>query len=368
MNPTLLRDPYVRLFLAFALTALAACSGTEAPGTFCPTLDDQGPVLSPDSTYILVAHGLSEDWIAGSLSGTVPDLLSEPGLTGRTPNDMDVVDDKLYVVNSGDNTISVIDLSSGFTTGCIEVGTGTNPWEFMVDPTNPERAWVTTFLSGEILELDLPGTRVLRRRTIEPAMEGLFVTDSLVMVTLTGFEGTEGGFGEGSVAVLDKQTLDELRRLPVPTNPQFLFRGADGNIHVVCSGNFDISPSGISGQVARLTPDGSAVLDTLSLGGSPARAALAPDGTAFVTAFFGGLMAYDSMNFTVLNDINNPISPETGFTDVMVTGGTAYAANFDVDAILVVDVSTRSIDVSTRSIVGDLLVRDGPIAVALYPR
>ena len=192
-------------------------------------------------------------------------------------------------------------------------------------------------------------------------MEGLFVTDSLIMVTLTGFEGTEGSFGEGSVAILDKQNLDELRRLPVPTNPQFLFLGADDNIHVVCSGDFDTSPGGIPGRVARLTPDGTAVLDTLSLGGSPARAALAPDGTAFVTAFFGGLMAYDSMNFRVLNDISNPISPETGFTDVVVAGGAVYAANFDVDALLVVDSSTRNI-------LGDLLVRDGPIAVAIYPR
>jgi DNA-binding beta-propeller fold protein YncE len=72
-------------------------------------------------------------------------------------------------------------------------------------------------------------------------------------------------------------------------------------------------------------------------------------------------MAYDSMNFTVLNDINNPISPETGFTDVVVAGGAVYAANFDVDAILVVDPSTRNV-------LGDLLVRDGPIAVATYPR
>ena len=93
----------------------------------------------------------------------------------------------------------------------------------------------------------------------------------------------------------------------------------------------------------------------------PTVTAAANDTYAFVTAFFGGLMAYDTNTFTRLNDISNPIHPATGFTDVVVQNGTVYAVNFDVDAMLIVDPSSRSV-------IGDLLVRDGPIAIVAYPR
>ena len=343
------------------LLALAACSGTESPGTFCPTAGDQGPALAAGEPYLLVAHSLSENWVAAPLTGSDPAPLPGAGLTGRSPNDIDGVGDRIYVTNSGDNTVSVIDPATGRTTGCIDLGAGSNPWLFAVDPVDSTRAWMTTFLSGEIVELDLTRSRVRRRQGVAPGLEGLLVDSTTVWVTLTGFEGTEGSFGDGFVIGLDRSTLAERFRHPVPTNPQFLVRGADDRIHVISSGNFDPSPSGIPGAVVRIEADGSAVLDTLTLGGSPARAVLAPDGRIFLAAFFGGVMAYDSATLSPLHDAGNPISAETGFSDVTIAGGRLYAANFDLDAILVVDLQSDQI-------VDDFLVRDGPIALASAPR
>jgi YVTN family beta-propeller protein len=279
--------------------------------------------------------------------------LPKRGLTGSAPNDVDVSGDRLYIVNSGDNTISVIDLASGTPAGCIGTGTGTNPWALFVDPVDPTRGWVTTFLTGEILELDLAGMHVLRRKVVGAGLEGIFVTDTRVVVTLTGYQGDIGAFGDGTVIFLDRGTLDETARLSVPANAQFVFRGADDRFHVVCTGDF----AGVTGRIARIEADASAVRDTLVLGGSPGQATLGPDGNAYVAGYFGGLQVYHSVAFT----LGTPLSNDIGFYSVVVADTTLYAANFEQDAVTVVGLTSGTV-IQTLPMAGD-----GPVALALYP-
>jgi YVTN family beta-propeller protein len=345
----------------FALTIsvslfLFGCGDETAEKTLCPATNVQGPALASGQPYLLVVNGLSEEWMAARVdsSGLIP--LSKRGLTGESPNDMDVNGNLLYVVNSGDNTISIIDLATGITVGCIDVGSGANPWEFSVDPSDSTRGWVTTFLSGDLLELDLNARSVLRRKHVGPAMEGLFVTESEVSITLTGFLGAEGRFENGTVVTFQKHSLEEIHRHPVPPNPQFIFEGADDRFHVVCTGNYDTGPAGVPGQIVRIESDWSAVRDTLVVGGSPARATLGPDGTAFVAAFYGGVMTYDSVAFT----LGAPVLTDAGFTAIAADGNTLYAANFELDAVAI-------LDAASRTVTGELLVGDGPGALALYP-
>lgn len=345
-----------RCAVAIALLVAGCSSGTEKPGTLCPTLHDQGPAMERTRAYLVVANSLGEDWLAAPLGATDLTPLPERGLTGRAPNDLDIVGDFLYMVNSGDNTISVVELESGLTVGCIGTGTGSNPWEFAVDPANPRRAWVTCFLSGELLEINLDHRQVLRRVAVGSGLEGLWVGPTEVAVSMTGFEGTIGAFGNGTVVVLTKSTLAERVRLAVPPNPQTIFTGADARLHVVCTGNF----ADISGRVVRLETDYSAVRDTLVLGGSPQRVALALDGTVYLAGFYGGILAYDSAGFTALRTTDNPLLPESGYSALALVGDRLYATNFDLDAVVVVDVASGAI-------VDDFLAGDGPIALAVAP-
>jgi len=341
-----------------AAALLFGCSGTENPGASCPTADRPGPALLSGRTYLLSVNGLSEDWGAYRPTEGAPVPIGGRGLAGRAPNDVDLVGDRLYIVNSLDNTIQEIDAATGQTVACIEIGPGANPWAFAVDPVDSSRAWVTTFLGGDVVELDLAARRVLRRRKVGPAMEGLLVTPDHIAVTLTGFEGSEGRFGQGEVVVLNRATLEIVARLPVPTNPQDLARGADGRIHVVCTGNFGNAEPAVWGSVVRIETDWSAVRDTLTLGGTPARIAVAENGTAFVAAFFGGLLAYDTATFTLYADASAPLEGSPGYSAVAVSGNRAYAANFDLDAILV-------LDATARTPLGDVLTGDGPVALAI---
>ncbi len=215
---------------------------------------------------------------------------------------------------------------------------------------------MTCFLSGELLEIDLDRRMVLRRVMVGSGLEGLWVGPTEVAVSLTGFEGTIGAFGNGTVVVLAKSTLAERGRLAVPPNPQTIFTGADARLHVVCTGNF----TDVNGRVVRLETDYSAVRDTLVLGGSPQRVAVAPGGTAYLAGFYGGILAYDTTNFIALRTTQNPPLPESGYSAVAIYQGRLYAANFDLDAVAV-------LDLATGVVVDDFLAGDGPIALALVP-
>ncbi len=350
-----MKRPARLLTACLTLVLLASCGNDKKPGSTCPLIGDRGPALTPGVVYLLTANSLGETWTAAPITGSaVPAVLAQHGLTGQAPNDLDVVGARLYIVNSVDNNVSVVNLTTGETVGCIDLGTGVSPWEFAPDPADADRGWVSSFVSGEVMELDLAAMKVVRRRTVGAGAEGLAVTADRVWVTLTGYDGAEGKFKDGTVVALDKASLTETARLPVPPNPQVAFVGADGRMQVICTGNFD----DVAGRVVRIETDASAVRDTLVLGGAAYRAALGPDGTAYVASYYGGLMSYDTGTFVALHDAGDPILPESGYSDVAVFDGRLYAANFDLDGVVVVDLATL-----TK--VGEFTTGDGPSAVAV---
>lgn len=340
------------------LGIVAGCSDSGTAPTAC--VFSEGPALDPTLSYILEVGTLSEDWGAVGL-GVQPHALGTRGLTGVAPNDVDVVMNQAYIVNSGDNTISAVDLSSGRTRGCIETGTGTSPWAFAADPSNPLRGWVTTFTTGELLEVDLNHLKILRRITVGPALEGLLVTADRVQVTLTGFDLDTFTYGQGQVITYDKASLTETARVDVPTNPQFLLTGKDGRTHVVCTGDFGFPAPGSFGKIVRLEADGATVRDTLEMGGSPAKGTVSLDGIAYLVSYAGGVLAYDTGSFQVVHGIDDPLLPETGYMDVVAAGPTLFAVNFEEDAMAVVTLASeiRRDDVPLAS--------DGPVALASRP-
>jgi YVTN family beta-propeller protein len=346
---------HIAVLLALASPLVAGCSDTTGPHP-CPNTGPVGPALASTGRWLLVAHGLSEDWMALDLTADPPAPTCERGLTGVAPNDLDVSGSRLAVVNSGDNTIGVVSLATGKLLGTIPVGTGTNPWELTVDPADSTRAWVTTFVSGEVVEVDLGTLAVVRRAAVGAAAEGILVAGDRIAVTLTGFNLTTYGYDQGYVVVLDKSTLAEVARLPVPTNPQKLVRGGDGRIDVVCTGDYAAVP----GRVVRVESDWSAVRDTLTLGGTPDHALLAGGNTVYVVGYAGGVMSYDSNAFALLHGANDPVVAGTGFTALAASGGRLYAANFDADAVTV-------IDLASGSSLGSVAVSDGPSALTVYP-
>jgi YVTN family beta-propeller protein len=338
-----------------ALWVLAACNDENSTQP-CPFESSQGPALSSNGSYLVVTHGLAETWTAIDL--LAPTLQPDSsGLTGQAPNDLEVAGHELFIVNSGDNSVSVVDLLTGKTTGCIAIGASTNPWELEIEPSDSTKAWLTTYVSGEIVEVDLASRHVLRRRMIGLTLEGLWVGSTTIVVTQTAFDAGSFTYGQGYAIVLRKSDLSEITHFPVPTNPQFVFEGADHRLHVVCTGDYGANP----GRVVRLESDLSAVRDTLTLGGAPGRAVLVSNGVAYLSAFCDGLLSYDTATFTAIHDAAHALLPGTCAGDVALDASRIFVADFNHDAVAV-------LDRSTEALLQNIPVGDGPNALVIWSR
>lgn len=349
------------VFAPAAAALVAGCAGDDPAAPACALREGRGPALGASTPYLLVAGSLSEEWGAIALRPEGASMIPERGLVGRAPNDIAVQGERLLVVNSLDNELQIVDLTTGVSIGCVPLGAGANPWDVELDPAAPDRAWVTTWLSGELLEVDLTAGRVVRRRELAPGAEGLLVETERITVTLTAFQGPEGVYGQGEVVTLDKTTLAERSRVAVPTNPQHVLRAADGTLHVTCTGNYGNPPPARRGRIVRIEPDGGTVRDTLELGGAPVRAVLAANGVVYLPSFGGGILAYDPVGFTVVRGAANPIAPELSFAAAAAHGDRLYAASFEDDAMVAVDLDGGEI------VDALLLGLDGPIALAVRP-
>jgi DNA-binding beta-propeller fold protein YncE len=256
--------------------------------------------------------------------------------------------------------VQKVERQTGASLGCLPLGAGTNPWALAVDAdADAGRAWVTTFLSGEVIEIDLAAFAVTRRVTVGAGLEGIHVDADDIAVTLTGYAGAEGTFGQGYVVVLDRATLAERRRLAVPVNPQALF-AAGGRLHVICTGNYGNPPPAEPGRLVRLSPDRTGVSDTLLLGGSPVEGAVAADGRAFLAGVSGGLRVVDTATFTLAEAGLPDEFAAPGWSGVDARGNLVLAVNFDLDAAIL-------FDAAANTMAGSRLTGDGPVAVALVP-
>ena len=334
------------------LVVLAACDDEDTVTAPCPVGSAPGPGLSL-APHLVLTHSLGETWTAIDLNTL--EAANQTGLTGQAPNDLEKSGTDLYVVNSIENSLSRIDGITGSTLGCIQLGASTSPYELEIDPADSTRGWLTTWVSGEIIELDLATATIIRRRSVEPTLQGLCISGNTIAVTKTSFNTETFTYGTGYVILLRKSDLSEIARFEVPTNPQFVFEGADQRLHVVCTGDYGANP----GQVVRIESDFSAVRDTLNLGGAPGRAILAPDGVAYLTAFCDGLLSYDTVTFTLEHGAANALLPGTCAGDVAIYGSRIYVADFSNDAVIVFNPDTEEPD-------HNIPVGDGPNALVVW--
>lgn len=356
---------FLVLTLGSALLVLMSfgCSESSEPGNdgdllgTCPAPTTAGPVLG-NGAYAVVVNSLSEEWVVFNLdTGT---LLPTRGLTGRSPNDVDVIQNRLYFTNSLDNSIQVVSTETGEETGCITLGAGCNPWAFAVDEANPEIGYSTCFLSGDLREVDVTNEDVVRSLDLGPGIEGLLVTPQYVWVTQTAFNGAEGDYGQGEVLLVDRSNWEVASRIPVPTNPQFLLKVGDF-VDVICTGNYGTQPNPTFGKVARIDMSTLQVSDTLELGGSPVEAATGPVNHVYVAAQAGGILSYDSTTFSLVHGTQNPLEGTGGYSGVAFHGDILLVTNFNLDALVGFDLGNGEL------LVHETIVGDGPVSVFVLP-
>ncbi len=356
------------LLLAGALLLLAGCT---------------------DADRAVVVNGMSGTMSVIDL-GVPPQVTDNfGGLTlGPSANHVTIVGQVAYVVNSGtfgaaeNASVQVIDLASGALLRTIPLHDGDDPWSLAV--VNPAKAYVTNLYGDSITIINpaLGGEEAILGTIALPegsAPEGILVVGNRAYTANTGFDSTTYAYGPATVSVIDTTTDTVIDTDNNPANgedtpisisglnPQDLAADAEGNLWVVCTGDW-FSTFGV---VDIIDPVTLAEVDSIATGGSPGSIALNGRIALIGNGSSASLFAIDIATRKVLLDAENPMTltqTEWSFVPDVVfdrTGQVAFALAFQDDIVFeLLDFNGRLQILNQYK----LAAGSGPSAIALqYP-
>ncbi len=270
-------------------------------------------------------------------------------------NDIVVHGTRLFVANSGDNTVQEIDAVSNTTVRNIPLTTGINPWS-LAFPNNDTLA-VTCWVSRNVVLLRYSDGAEIGSVSMPTGPEGITVIGDRVFVCETGVDFPN--YNPGKVRVYDRHSWQLLDSMQVGVNAQFAAADDLGRLHVVCTGDYATIP----GTIHILNLQSLTVDTVLAIGGTPNTVSFGA-GFAFVAAGgfgdAGYVYKYRLDDFEILNDAGNPITTGPGATDLeAASDGSFYVSCMQVD------------EVRHHALNGALIaaypVSDGPGYLTFYP-
>lgn len=357
----------VSAFLS-AVLVFSACDnpvGSAGPSRTIPSL----------SRAVYIVNSMDETLsVLDPATGT---LYDDVLMTGKWPNAVVPYDGKLFVVNSGDNTVQVFRESDYALLATISLGKGRNPWTLIVDPDR-NKGYVPNFLKGSVSVIDLSAYSVTAEIDLDPsatlssAPEGGCYLNGRVYIGNTAYRSV-GVFGEGTVSVIDAASDTLAATLSVEadgwtsasggSNPQSLIALPSLNqVHVACAGVNGEN----DGQIVVIDASGSTleVSGRLAIGGTPLVSSdgSGVSGTVYLSGV-GGIMSYDSASLNALRDSSAYLyaSDASSLLSGAVydsASGTLIVADFNDDKILI-------IDPATGAILRTLQASDGPQSPAI---
>lgn len=283
--------------LVLFLLPLASCTDVQQP---------QGRDFPDAPREIYLLNGLAES--ISVIDPVTLEIRSHVMLTGIFPNDLVFYQDKLFVVNSGSNSISVFSESSFALIKNVDLGPGRNPMKIIIDDSG--RGWITNLMRGTLSVLDLETLELINRGEEEIAVgsspEGGAFLNNRIFVCNTGvFNDETMGFSAGSISVIDTNSSEWVQTLELPddANPRSAQVFSEWNqLHVYLTG----IQSQDDGQIqVYQVPAGDGevlLLGSYPIGGSPAFSGSAWDSVnqKVYLSGQGGISVYNPQNMEML--------------------------------------------------------------------
>lgn len=261
-----------------------------------------------------------------------------------------------YVINSISDDVQMVHLRTGALLNTIFLGEGRNPWALAF--INDTVVVVSNVLTNTISEVDTKNGTVLSEYPVGVAPEGMVYHNGLLYVCLTALDYNTFQYGQGQVAVVDPEANSVVAMINVGQNPQALVVDYEGELLVLCTGNYFSS----FGMIYVVDPESFVVTDSVVAGGSPGHIRLASNGLAYIAA--GGFVAQgevyllDSHSHAMLHDASNPIYVGTGAVAIASDiNGVAYSCDFSVDQVS---------KINHDSVLATYGLGDGPGFAAIY--
>jgi len=299
---------------------------------------------------LFVINGLAEtiSIINPETREIYPDALP----TGMWPNHLLYYNDRIYIVNSGDNEIEIYDESSFEKIGEIYLGAGSNPW-MIIHPEESQKGYVPNFAAGDVAVIDLEDFSIDLRIPVGKGPEGGVYQDGKIYVCNTAWDYQLFDFDEGTVSVIDVSADEVISTLSVGKNPQSAISFPDiEEIHVICTGKNGGFGSDDGEIYIISTPDDTVDQQVLSIGGSPSWTGNSFDrnnNTVYLTGV-GGLMSYNYQTREILHGsddyiLSGPDAESDFYSGVAVDelNGTIYSCFYSRDEIVVLSLQSYDI-------------------------
>lgn len=245
--------------------------------------DDDDVVSTQESKFAYIVNGLAETISTYNIE--TQEMKNDVLEVGKYPNDIKIRDDRGYVVNTGDNSIQVIDLNTNSTIGMISTGDGSSPEK--MDFVNESEAYVTCNWTNSVKRIDLTAMSAGTEIAVGTAPWGVVITKGKAYVCNTNvIYGETTIYEQGTISVIDTATDTVIETIEVGTNPTEVATDGNGNVLVVCTGNY----VDVMGELYIIDSSSDAVIDTINLDLTPSKIAIAPSGVAYLTSFAGLLV------------------------------------------------------------------------------
>ncbi len=279
---------------------------------FLMSCSDESNELSIDGDVYLI-NGLGD---VGTLSAIDDVLIYNDIMSlGKYPNSIDFEDGILYIVNSGNSNIQMINAEFNHNVGSIECSPSSSP---MRSAINNGKVYITNSYGSGV---DIYSFGDSQLKTLEVAdMNG--GTDAIlsygnkifvVVKNITYDENWFANYGIERIIMINTDTDEIEASFEVGYNISDMLIDNENELHVLCSGNRD----DVSGKVMvyNLGTSIPTKIKELSLGSEPGCFTMNNDGMVYVAVSglnpdwtgFGGIMKYNSVTNEVLNNSLNMV-------------------------------------------------------------
>ncbi len=311
---------------------------------------------TPRTMYVMSSASRSLSKMNMETGGVLQDVV----LLGETSNQVLVNNNKIYVVNSGTDDIMIIDAENDQAVQqTIALDIGSNPWA--MDFISNDMAYVSNFLDNSVSVIDFSTGQATKKITVGTAPEGVFVMADAALgtkafITNTGYAGWNQPYAGSSVSIINVANDSVTHTIDMPVNPQDIAIDSWGRLHVMCTGDYGEN----TGKIAILsmyTGDNwnePGVVATVDIGGQPGDIVVTPDGKGYCVAWGDGtngyLYVYDALADTVIHGADDPILIGPNVSNLVYDnkenclwipymaewGGDSYIQKFDLESESVV--------------------------------
>lgn len=159
---------------------------------------------------------------------------------GDTGNDLKRYGGKLYVVMSTSSTIEILNATTGKSIKQISMINGTTPKQPRSIAFYNGIAFVTCY-DGFVDVLDTTSLTIAMRIPVGQNPEDLAVSNNKLYVSNSG--GLNFPNVDSTVSVINLNTFQEIKRIPVGPNPGALLCDSEGDIYVISRGDYSSTPA-----------------------------------------------------------------------------------------------------------------------------